>query len=59
VEANPAGPFSGSMLPPINFKGTKMEDTLAGNIQYPGDGVNPEEGKDNSLYGLYDLTKWN
>ena len=55
----PSADNANVLLPPINFKGTKMEDTLAGNIQYPGDGVNPEEGKDNSLYGLYDLTKWN
>lgn len=59
VDANPAGSFSGSTLPPINFKGTRMEHDLLGGIQYPGDSSNPDEGKGNALYELYDLGKWN
>lgn len=43
-------------LPPINIQGTKLEEKLGGNIQFP----NPDtgEGKENALYGLYDLTAW-
>ena len=46
-------------LPPINIQGTKLQEKLEGNIQYPGDASNPDGGKDNALYGLYDLTQWN
>ena len=46
-------------LPPINIQGTKLEEKLGTNIHYPGDISDPEGGKDNALYGLYDLTKWN
>lgn len=43
-------------LPPINIQGTKLEEKLEGNIKFP----NPDtgEGKENALYGLYDLTAW-
>ena len=43
-------------LPPINIQGTKMEETLGTQIQIPD--IRIGEGKDNALYGLYDLTKW-
>ena len=45
----------GSLLPPINIQGTKMEETSGSNIKFPSG----NDGKDNSLYGLYDLTEWN
>ena len=45
---------NGSKLPPINIQGTKLEESLGGQIQFP-DG---DLGKDNALYGLYDLTAW-
>ena len=45
---------NGSKLPPINIQGTKMKENL-GNIEFP----NGDYGKDNALYGLYDLTEWN
>lgn len=48
-----------TLLPPINIQGTKLEENLDGNIQYPGDTTNLESGKDNALYGLYDLDLWN
>lgn len=48
-----------TLLPPINIQGTKLEENLKGNIQYPGDVTNPESGKDNALYGLYNLDLWN
>jgi hypothetical protein len=31
---------------------------LGNNIQYPGDKNNPNGGKDNALYHLYDLDRW-
>ena len=46
------------ILPPINIKGTKLEETSIKEnktIEIPGNGL----GKDNSLYELYDLTEWN
>lgn len=46
---------NGSKLPPINIQGTKIEETLGNNIEFPGG----DYGKDNALYGLYDLTEWN
>lgn len=45
----------GSKLPPINIQGTKLSEKLKGNIEFPQD----RYGKDNALYGLYDLTEWN
>jgi hypothetical protein len=41
-------------LPPINIHGTKLEETLKGNIEFPGNN-NSLNGKDNALYQLYDL----
>jgi hypothetical protein len=41
-------------LPPINIQGTKMAETLGNQIQIPD--INTGKGKDNALYGLYDLT---
>jgi hypothetical protein len=32
---------------------------LGTTIQYPGDKSDPNGGKDNALYGLYDLEEWN
>jgi hypothetical protein len=68
----------GSKLPPINIQGTKMEDVLGNNIEFPGDYSRAQwesfsdsekqsiiknktlstHGKDNALYGLYDLGEW-
>ena len=49
----------GSKLPPINIQGTKMEENSGGQIKFPGDDeAHPENGKDNALYGLYDLSSW-
>ena len=42
-------------LPPINIRGTKLEESLGSNIEFP----EGENGKDNALYGLYDLSAWN
>jgi hypothetical protein len=42
----------GSKLPPINIQGTKLSEKLNGNIEFPQN----ENGKDNALYGLYDLS---
>ena len=47
----------GSLLPPINIQGTKMEENLGNSIQFPD--VNEGIGKENALYGLYDLSDWN
>jgi hypothetical protein len=44
-------------LPPIDIKGIKLSDSNK-NIEFPGEN-NSENGKDNALWGLYDLTKWN
>ena len=46
----------GSLLPPINIQGTKMQENLGKPIQIPNTATG--EGKDNALYGLYDLTEW-
>ena len=43
---------NGQNLPPINIQGTKLEEKLGGNIEFP------EEGSDNALAGLYDLSAW-
>ena len=49
----------GSKLPPINIHGTKMEEKLEGVIKFPGDDpIHPEYGRDNALYGLYNLDSW-
>lgn len=45
------------LLPPINIQGTKMEEKLGNSIQFPD--VNNGIGKENALYGLYDLSEWN
>ena len=65
-------------LPPINLQGTKMQESLGGSIEFPGDysqiiwesynkdqkqtildnKLLSEHGKDNALYGLYDLREW-
>lgn len=42
----------GQLLPPINIQGTKLEEKLGINIEFP------EEGSNNALSGLYDLTAW-
>ena len=50
-----------SLLPPISIQGTKLEEAVGNNkIQFPGDDIeHPEYGKENALYGLYDLNCWN
>lgn len=47
-------------LPPINIKGTKLADIMGySNIRFPGDNEEiPNEGNNNSLYGLYNLNHW-
>lgn len=55
VKAAESGPFAGYKLPPINIQGTKLEEKLGGNIEMP----QGNDGKDNALYGLYDLDLWN
>jgi hypothetical protein len=45
-----------SKLPPINIQGTKMEESLGEQIQFPDPTTG--EGKENALYGLYDLSAW-
>ena len=42
-------------LPPINIQGTKLEEQLSGNIEFP----QGDNGRDNALYELYDLNEWN
>ena len=44
-----------TLLPPINIQGTKLKEQPEKNIDFPQD----ENGKDNALYGLYNLEKWN
>ena len=46
-----------SKLPPINIQGTKLEQKLGVNIQFPD--KDKKEGEENALYGLYDLNSWN
>ena len=47
-------------LPPINISGTKLEQRLSDNIEFPGEDINDSSiGKDNALYHLYDLHEWN
>lgn len=55
VNADANGSFADSKLPPINIHGTKMEEKLGSNIQFPAG----ESGKDNALYNLYNLDEWN
>ena len=43
-------------LPPINIQGTKLEENLGNNIQFPD--ITKGIGKENALYGLYDLSDW-
>ena len=47
-------------LPPILIQGTKLQETVgSANIRIPGDNpLNLSEGKENALYGLYDLDSW-
>ena len=61
-------------LPPINIQGTKLAEKLSNTIEFPGELTQKEwealddtakanyilsdKGKDNALYGLYDLTGW-
>ena len=56
VKADEKGSFSGTLLPPINIQGTKMEENSKDPIQIPD--PNTGKGKDNALYGLYDLSEW-
>ena len=65
---------STAKLPLINIQGTKLEEKLGGSIQFPGELSDDEwnalteeqrqnvtlsnRGKDNALYGLYDLRQW-
>ena len=48
---------NGSLLPPINIQGTKIQENPDKPIQIPN--IATGEGKDNALYGLYDLAEWN
>ena len=50
-----SGADSNKKLPPINLRGTKLQESLGNNIEFP----QGEFGKDNALYGLYDLASWN
>ena len=46
---------SSAKLPPINIKGTKLQEVKNnGEIEFP----KGKNGKDNALYGLYDLESW-
>lgn len=45
---------SGAKLPPINIQGTKLEEKLGTNIEFPKN----TEKSINALAGLYDLTAW-
>ena len=56
VKADEQGPFSGTLLPPINIQGTKIKEDFKGPIQIPNSKTG--EGKGNALYGLYDLSEW-
>ena len=42
-------------LPPINLRGTKLQESLGTSIEFPQGDL----GKDNALCDLYDLTSWN
>ena len=48
---------NGEKLPPILIQGTKLQETLGNNIEFPDSDTGT--GKDNALYGLYDLKPWN
>ena len=54
VDGAQFGPYEGSKLPPINIQGTKLEESLGEQIEFPEGDV----GKGNALCGLYDLTAW-
>ena len=56
VNADENGTFVGSKLPPINIQGTKLEEHLGNSIEFPD--ADTGVGKDNALYGLYDLNAW-
>lgn len=59
VDADKDGLFSGAKLPPINIQGTKLQEakeTNGGVIEFPNSKTGV--GKDNALYGLYDLNAW-
>ena len=56
VNADKNGTFAGSKLPPINIQGTKLEENLGNSIEFPD--ADAGVGKDNALYGLYDLNAW-
>lgn len=56
VNADENGTFAGAKLPPINIQGTKLEENLGNNIEFPD--ITTGSGKDNALYGLYDLNAW-
>ena len=47
----------GVLLPPILIQGTKLQEKLGNNIEFPDPDTGT--GKDNALYGLYDLKPWN
>ena len=59
VDADKNGLFAGSKLPPINIQGTKLEadkEASGDVIEFPN--LKTGVGKDNALYGLYDLNAW-
>lgn len=59
VDADKNGLFAGAKLPPINIQGTKLEKAKEDNggvIEFPNSTTGV--GKDNALYGLYDLNAW-
>lgn len=47
---------SDAKLPPINIQGTKLEEKLTTNIEFPD--ADAGVGAENALYGLYDLNRW-
>lgn len=59
VDSDKNGLFAGVKLPPINIQGTKLKETKEANggvIEFPNSKTGV--GKDNALYGLYDLNAW-
>lgn len=59
VDADESGLFAGAKLPPINIQGTKLKkdkEANGGVIEFPNSKTGV--GKDNALYGLYDLNAW-
>ena len=53
------GPYQGNKVPPLTIKGIRLEESVRSAIALPGQEPDTEQGKDNSLYGIYDLTDWN